>query len=87
VPFATFPLYPPRADVGADIVEPPVSAISGLRHRNKRPNHAGRKHDPECLDGLEVEFEFRLHFFSAGFASGPNHALNPIASFVSTLSG
>jgi hypothetical protein len=29
VPFATFPLYPPRADVRADIVEPPVSARSG----------------------------------------------------------
>jgi hypothetical protein len=29
VPFATFPLYPPPADVGADIVEPPVSAING----------------------------------------------------------
>ena len=27
VPFATFPL-PPRADVGADIVEPPLSAIA-----------------------------------------------------------
>jgi hypothetical protein len=39
-------------------------------HRNKRPNHAGRKHDPECLGGLEIKgkFEFRLHFFSAGFA-------------------
>jgi hypothetical protein len=60
--------------------------MNGLMHRNKRPNHAGRK---QCLDGLEVKgkFEFRLHFFSAGFASGPNHALNPIASFVSTLSG
>jgi hypothetical protein len=31
VPFATFPLLPPRADVGADIVEPPVSAINGRK--------------------------------------------------------
>jgi hypothetical protein len=35
VPFATFPLYPPRADVGANIVEPPVSAKSDLTHRTK----------------------------------------------------
>ena len=35
MPFATFPLYPPRADVGANIVEPPVSAKSDLTHRTK----------------------------------------------------
>jgi hypothetical protein len=29
--FATFPLYPPRAGVAADIVEPPVSAMYGRR--------------------------------------------------------
>jgi hypothetical protein len=26
---------PPRADVGADIVEPPVSAMNGLMHCSK----------------------------------------------------
>jgi hypothetical protein len=36
VPFATFPLYPPRADVGANIVEPPVSARNGLMHRSRK---------------------------------------------------
>jgi hypothetical protein len=27
---------PPRADVGADIVEPPVSARNGLMHRSRK---------------------------------------------------
>jgi hypothetical protein len=40
VPFATFPLYPPRPDVGADIVEQPVSAITGCE-RSQQNLHLG----------------------------------------------
>jgi len=36
VPFATFPLYFPRADVGADIVEPPLRAMCGLSSRQAK---------------------------------------------------
>jgi hypothetical protein len=40
-----------------------IRAISGRRHRNKRPKHAGRKHDPEFLDGLEVKGKFEFISF------------------------
>jgi hypothetical protein len=46
VPFATFPLYPPRADVGADIVEPPMSATSRREQvRQKRARDPAYQHD------------------------------------------
>jgi hypothetical protein len=52
LPFATFPLYPPRADVGADIAGPPVSANSG--HCRRSPNgRYGMSADPGSL-GLNV---------------------------------
>ena len=46
-PFGNISALPPRADIAADIVEPPVSANSGhrcrslLRARRERPRHHG----------------------------------------------
>ena len=69
MPFATFPLYPQRADVGADIIEPPVSATSRhtrcskvelLDHFVGDGEHVGRDYQAERLGGLQVDYQFEL---------------------------
>jgi hypothetical protein len=54
---------PPRADVGADIIEPPVSAITSLMHRSNTPlldHPVGAQHKLGWRQDIEKDGAARL---------------------------
>jgi hypothetical protein len=84
MPFGNISALPPRADIGADIVEPPVSANSG--HRCRSLLRAHRQRPRSCRAAKQRDELATFHSItSSAVASSEGGTVRPSAFAVLRL--